>query len=273
MPRPLPTTRSPKGHRKRASLPGSFSPGAYTSLASLHEDSASERSTTSDGEGDLLIVTADGPRLEASYTQVFAASRKLADLAAHFPCGWDPERSAVAAPEIRLYNREYECARTVRAFLELVSTGTLHLPAGGRGSGLVELVALTRFLRKHECSAALRVLLLHVRLWLADGAVSPLVAFVVSAVADDEDMCSRAMLLADHRALDPRCLPLEAWYRVPHHYLFALTRAVAPVGGAFVGPSIGDKFKSHLRAAKKYYGYPVHGDEPLETLDSMEMWG
>lgn len=72
-----------KGHVKRHSLPGSFKPGMFTSLASIAlSDSSSEDTfsnasyTDSDHIVDqdaLVIISADGEHIEAPYTQVCAA--------------------------------------------------------------------------------------------------------------------------------------------------------------------------------------------------------
>ncbi|WOO79503.1 uncharacterized protein LOC62_02G003026 [Vanrija pseudolonga] len=268
-----------KGHTRGQSLPGTFKPGSFTSLASLAlSDSASETSYSTSSytpsvrpadKDTLTIISLDNVHIEAPYTQVCAASRALADLVAHYPCGWDPERSAVAQPQIHLYHG-YEDAGTVRRFLELITTGSLQ-PAFA--NTLVELTALVRFLNKYDCVAALAVLFLHIRIWLSEGAISPLVAFVCAAIADNEEACVRAISVADPLTLDPRHMSLEAWYRIPHHYLYALTHAtMVPARNGPGNPGMVAKFKGHLRDAKKYYGYPVPSNGVLEKLDSMEQW-
>lgn len=96
-------------------------------------------------------------------------------------------------PQIHLYHN-YEDAATVHRFLKLVTTGSLK-PAFS--NTLVELSALVRFLNKYKCVAALSVLCLHIRLWLAEGEISPLVSFICAALADNEELCARAISVAE----------------------------------------------------------------------------
>lgn len=83
-------------------------------------------------------------------------------------------------------------------------------------------------------------------------------------------------------------MSLEAWYRIPHHYLYALTHAMmGPVVDGHGNAGMVAKFKGHLRDAKsecgvanegpadvraEYYGYPVPSNGALEKLDSLEQW-
>jgi hypothetical protein len=152
---------------------------------------------------------------------------------------WD---DAGRARHLHFDDGELEAALVIRAFLRVITSGTVATTPDGSGTPSVSaLRRLILFLRKWDCPVALQLVLFKVKELLQQGISVPMYTFILGATADDVDTCAAAL---KHTAqawagghdvrhegtpgactLDPTHLPWTLWSWVPAEYMWALGRA------------------------------------------------
>jgi hypothetical protein len=162
---------------------------------------------------------------------------------------WD---DAGRARHLHFDDGELEAALVIRAFLRVITSGTVATTPDGSGTPSVSaLRRLILFLRKWDCPVALQLVLFKVKELLQQGISVPMYTFILGATADDVDTCAAAL---KHTAqawagghdvrhegtpgactLDPTHLPWTLWSWVPAEYMWALIKSASGRGGLVVG--------------------------------------
>jgi hypothetical protein len=140
----------------------------------------------------------------------------------------EPSRDGEPSYTLKLDDPHFETAPVFRAFLDLVSDGTLDFKCGSPYAHL-----LVSFLRKWDSPVMLKLLLFLVTDAAIDHRLEPIRAFAICAAAEDLQGCStvlRRTTFGDYdgiRAPEASDWPIYMWTDVPGVWLMALSRACA----------------------------------------------
>ncbi|CAK9783482.1 unnamed protein product [Cutaneotrichosporon oleaginosum] len=233
---PGPLSRAPS--RAASPLP-SRAPSPYPSRAPSPGPRALAPPPIEDAafcDGDFELTSADNVRFRVQTYHLFSASAGL-----RAEASWD---DGGRARHLHFDDNEIEAALVIRAFLRVITTGTVATTPDGSGTPSVSaLRRLILFLRKWDCPVALQLVLFKVKELLSQGISVPMYTFILGATADDVETCALALkhhsqswngtAYADVRnegthgasTLDPTHLPYTLWSWVPTEYMWALSRA------------------------------------------------
>ncbi|GMK58252.1 hypothetical protein CspeluHIS016_0502840 [Cutaneotrichosporon spelunceum] len=224
-------------------------------------------------DGDFELISADNVRFRVQAYHLFSASSGL-----RAAVEWD---DSGRARQLHFDDTELEAALVIRAFLRVITTGTVATtPDGGGTPSVSALRRLILFLRKWDCPVALQLVLFKVKELLSQGISVPMYTFILGATADDVETCALALKHVgqswngaghtDERnegtpgaaTIDPTHLPYTLWSWVPSEYMWALSRA----WGRNVkdGTRLPDAFKRALSVIK--------GGHSRTIKTSMIMW-
>ncbi|WOO80591.1 uncharacterized protein LOC62_03G004117 [Vanrija pseudolonga] len=142
-------------------------------------------------KGEFTLISSDNVRFRVPANDLFSAS------------AWfrDAQDMCAGASVLHFADADFETARTVRDFLALVLQSEFVLPPNAADT-LARMLALTAFMKKYECAAGLRTLLL-IFLHLADELLPEpefsnatdlhVVHFALAAAAGDVKGCVAAI--------------------------------------------------------------------------------
>ncbi|BEI90235.1 uncharacterized protein CcaverHIS019_0303050 [Cutaneotrichosporon cavernicola] len=255
LPRMATPSRAPSPLPSRAGSPypsRAPSPGPRTLAPPPIEDSTFY-------DGDFELISADNVRFRVQAYHLFSASTGLRAAAE-----WD---DSGRARHFNFDDNELEAALVIRAFLRVITTGTVATTPDGSGTPSVSaLRRLILFLRKWDCPVALQLVLFKVKELLNQGISVPMYTFILGATADDIETCSLALKhvgqswngagYTDVRnegtpgasTIDPTHLPYTLWSWVPSEYMWALSRAWGR--NLKDGTRLPDEFKRALAVIK-----------------------
>lgn len=236
----------------------------------LDPDYQSEHADLKIITSDLVAFRVDSYRLRA-YRQVYVRKNWHRQLTRSKVFDNMITSASPRCSEVNLTDSILENSKTFKAFLDLVSRGTVPTDGSSIDSFLstgTTICDLATFLTKYEChthSALLRLTLLErMRDVCSSGSCftgsKAIIAFVVGAESRDKQLCAKALdCLASHadtwnatnlwerlehgvaaqRLADFRTLPLTFLVRIPPEYLLAALRAQMTKQGLGGSPSVG----------------------------------